>query len=110
MSFRNVRFGYGDEEVLYGVSFDAQEGRVTALVGPSGSGKSTCAQLAAKYWEPDSGRILCSGKDIAEFSEESWLTHILPSGDDGNGPRAIAAEPRDVKVPSRFLRTFRQPN
>ena len=76
MSFRNVRFGYGDEEVLHGVSFDAQEGRVTALVGPSGSGKSTCAQLAAKYWEPDSGRILCSGKDIAEFSEESWLTHI----------------------------------
>ena len=49
MSFRNVRFGYGDEEVLYGVSFDAQEGRVTALVGPSGSGKSTCDQLAAKY-------------------------------------------------------------
>lgn len=76
LSFRNVRFGYGDEEVLHGVSFDAQEGRVTALVGPSGSGKSTCAQLAAKFWEPDSGRILCSGKDIAEFSEESWLTHI----------------------------------
>lgn len=76
LSFQNVRFGYGDEEVLHGVSFDAQEGRVTALVGPSGSGKSTCAQLAAKFWEPDSGRILCSGKDIAEFSEESWLTHI----------------------------------
>ena len=76
LSFRNVRFGYGDEEVLHGISFDAQEGKVTALVGPSGSGKSTCAQLAAKFWEPDSGRILCSGKDIAEFSEESWLTHI----------------------------------
>lgn len=76
LSFRNVRFGYGDEEVLHGVSFDAQEGRVTALVGPSGSGKSTCAQLAAKFWEPDSGRILCSGKDIAGFSEESWLAHV----------------------------------
>lgn len=76
LSFQNVRFGYGDEEVLHGISFDAQEGKVTALVGPSGSGKSTCAQLAAKFWEPDSGRILCSGKDIAEFSEESWLTHV----------------------------------
>ena len=76
LSFQNVRFGCGDEEVLHGISFDAQEGRVTVLVGPSGSGKSTCAQLAAKFWEPDSGRILCSGKDIAEFSEESWLTHI----------------------------------
>lgn len=76
LSFQNVRFGYGDEEVLHGISFDAQEGKVTALVGPSGSGKSTCAQLAAKFWEPDSGRILCSGKDIAGFSEESWLAHV----------------------------------
>ena len=76
LSFQNVRFGYGDEEVLHGISFDAQEGKVTALVGPSGSGKSTCAQLAAKFWEPDSGRVLCSGKDIAEFSEESWLAHV----------------------------------
>lgn len=76
LSFQNVRFGYGDEEVLNGISFDAQEGKVTALVGPSGSGKSTCAQLAAKFWEPDSGRILCSGKDIAGFSEESWLAHV----------------------------------
>ena len=59
LSFQGVRFGYGDEEV-----------------GPSGSGKSTCAQLAAKFWEPDSGRVLCSGKDIAEFSEESWLAHV----------------------------------
>lgn len=76
LSFQNVRFGYGDEEVLHGISFDAQEGKVTALVGPSGSGKSTCAQMAAKFWEPGSGRILCSGKDIAEFSEESWLAHV----------------------------------
>ena len=76
LAFQNVRFGYGDEEVLHGISFDAQEGKVTALVGPSGSGKSTCAQLAAKFWEPDSGRVLCSGRDIAEFSEESWLRHV----------------------------------
>lgn len=76
LSFQNVRFGYGDEEVLHGISFDAQEGKVTALVGPSGSGKSTCAQLAAKFWEPNSGRILCSGKDIAGFSEESWLAQV----------------------------------
>ena len=76
LSFQNVRFGYGDEAVLHGISFAAQEGTVTALVGPSGSGKSTCAQLAAKFWEPNSGRILCSGKDIAGFSEESWLAHV----------------------------------
>ncbi len=72
----DVRFGYGEDEVLHGVSFDVEEGSVTALVGPSGSGKSTCAQLVARFWQPDSGRILCSGEDIARFSEESWLSHV----------------------------------
>nr|WP_226814228.1 ATP-binding cassette domain-containing protein [Collinsella aerofaciens] len=32
--------------------------------------------MASKFWEPDGGRILCSGKDIAGFSEESWLAHV----------------------------------
>lgn len=43
IEFSDVAFSYGEERVLDGVSFSAEEGRVTALVGPSGSGKSTCA-------------------------------------------------------------------
>ena len=78
VSLRDVTFSYEDdaEPALRNVSLEIPAGTVCAVVGPSGSGKSTCAQLAAKFWEPDSGRVLCSGKDIAEFSEESWLAHV----------------------------------
>ncbi|MBR3234575.1 MAG: ABC transporter ATP-binding protein, partial [Atopobiaceae bacterium] len=50
--FDNVGFAYEEEgeATLEGVSFTANEGEVTALVGPSGSGKSTCARLAARLW------------------------------------------------------------
>ena len=76
VALEDVRFAYEDREVLHGVSFVAEEGKVTALVGPSGSGKSTCAQLVARFWTPDGGRVTCGGRDIAGFHEESWLSHV----------------------------------
>ncbi|MFO7697330.1 MAG: ABC transporter ATP-binding protein, partial [Anaerolineae bacterium] len=41
VALRDVAFGYGDEQVLSGVSLTAGAGQTIALVGPSGSGKST---------------------------------------------------------------------
>lgn len=76
IALEDVRFAYEDREVLHGVSFVAEEGEVTALVGPSGSGKSTCAQLVARFWTPDGGHVTCGGRDIAGFHEESWLSHV----------------------------------
>lgn len=72
----DVRFAYGAEEVLKGVSFKMAPGTVTALVGPSGSGKSTAAQLVARFWSPDSGAVLVDGIDASEFDEESWLRNV----------------------------------
>lgn len=74
--FEDVRFGYGNDEVIKGVSFTIEEGRITALVGPSGSGKSTIARLVARLWSPTSGLILAGGKDTASFDEESWLQNV----------------------------------
>ena len=59
--------------VLNGVSFTAEEGQVTALVGPSGSGKSTCAKLAARLWDANSGTIKVGGEDIASIDPETLL-------------------------------------
>lgn len=56
LSFRNVRFGYGDEEVLHGISFDAQEGKVTALVGPTAR-----ASRPAPSWRRNSGSLTAAG-------------------------------------------------
>jgi ATP-binding cassette subfamily B protein/subfamily B ATP-binding cassette protein MsbA len=54
--------------VLDGVSFTAEAGKVTALVGSSGAGKSTVFQLIAALVEPQSGTIRIGGVDVQELS------------------------------------------
>lgn len=71
--FENVDFSYQNEQVLYGVSFTAKEGEVTALVGPSGSGKSTCARLAARLWDVSGGSVKVGGVDVSTVDPETLL-------------------------------------
>ncbi len=65
VEFRDVRFAYvKDTPVLRGVSFAAEAGSTTALVGSSGSGKSTLIGLVMAFNRPDSGQILVDGRDL----------------------------------------------
>ena len=68
MQMKDVHFGYGDSEIIHGISFTAKTGSVTAFVGPSGSGKSTLAKLIARFWDVDAGAVLVGGIDIREMS------------------------------------------
>lgn len=68
VTFENVSFAYGEKEVLHNISFQADENRVTALVGPSGSGKSTIAKLIDRFWDVNSGIIRIGGIDIRKIS------------------------------------------
>ena len=75
ISFEHVRFGYGSgDEVLSDVTFTAKQGEVTALVGPSGGGKTTVSRLAARFWDPDSGKITVGGMDVTKTDPESLLS------------------------------------
>ncbi|MYB06850.1 MAG: ABC transporter ATP-binding protein [Gemmatimonadetes bacterium] len=66
IDFEDVWFSYEDEvPVLKGVSLHAPPGSTTALVGSSGSGKSTLASLVLSFNQPDSGRVLVDGRDLA---------------------------------------------
>lgn len=72
--FDNVRFSYNDgEQVLDGVSFTVDQGKITALIGPSGGGKSTVAKLAARFWDVQGGKITVGGKDISRVDPETLL-------------------------------------
>src|SRR5215212_7051470 len=54
---------FGTFRAVDDVSFVAQDGKVTALLGPSGSGKSTALRMIAGLERPDSGRITIAGED-----------------------------------------------
>nr|WP_321486734.1 ABC transporter ATP-binding protein [uncultured Draconibacterium sp.] len=74
ITFENVDFSYEEgKKVLQNVSFTAQQGEVTALVGPSGGGKSTSAKLAARFWDIDKGKILLGNQDISKIDPEALL-------------------------------------
>ena len=72
VALRDVHFGYGETEVLHGISLTFREGSVNALVGPSGSGKSTIAKLIAGFWDAGSGAITLGGADIRKISPEHY--------------------------------------
>ncbi|MGI8721549.1 MAG: ABC transporter ATP-binding protein, partial [Geodermatophilaceae bacterium] len=104
VQFDNVRFSYppatavslasleevavldtrGGEEVLHGLSFTAEPGRLIALVGSSGAGKSTVAALAARLYDVDSGAIRLSGVDLREMSFDSIRDTISVVTQDGH--------------------------
>jgi ABC-type multidrug transport system fused ATPase/permease subunit len=75
--FDRVSFAYADgPQVLHDVSFSAEPGEVIALVGPSGAGKSTLMSLLARFYDPDSGRILLDDIDLRDFTLSTLHTNI----------------------------------
>jgi ABC-type multidrug transport system fused ATPase/permease subunit len=71
--FDHVNFSYEPgKPVLEDVSFVAQPGSVTALVGSSGSGKSTIIGLVAAFYNPTSGRVLVDGADLSQVRLDSY--------------------------------------
>lgn len=72
IALRDARFTYpGGREALKGVTFEAEKGKVTALVGASGAGKSTVAHLLLRFYEPAPGSLLLDGEDLRGFRRES---------------------------------------
>jgi len=70
--FENVTFRYGPgASGVFGISFRVSPGETVALVGPTGSGKTTTLALLQRMRQPDEGRILIDGMDIADATLHS---------------------------------------
>ncbi|MDI6796023.1 MAG: ABC transporter ATP-binding protein [Desulfatibacillaceae bacterium] len=73
LEVENLSFAYGPymAPAILDVSFTVPPKSVLAIAGPSGAGKSTLLALLARFYEPDSGRILVGGHDIRAFNRQS---------------------------------------
>jgi ATP-binding cassette, subfamily B, multidrug efflux pump len=77
IKFDHVRFGYGTQRgVLHDLSLDIKPGERVGLVGHSGAGKSTLVNLLLHFYQPESGKILIDGQDIATVTQESLRSQI----------------------------------
>lgn len=72
VEFKNVSFRYpdSDEEVLSDISFTAEPGKTTAIIGSTGSGKSTIVNLIPRFYDVTSGNLLIDGVDIKDISNK----------------------------------------
>ena len=83
IEFRDVAFGYADEDgdgalepVLQHVSFTAEPGTVLAVVGSTGSGKSTVVKLIERFYDVTEGAVLIDGVDVRELSQEKLRSTV----------------------------------
>jgi ATP-binding cassette, subfamily B, bacterial MsbA len=83
IEFAGVDFGYrAGAPVLRKMTFVAEPGEVTALVGPSGGGKSTVVSLILRLYEAEAGQIAIDGQNVASVSRASLRRQISYVGQD----------------------------
>ncbi len=83
VELREVSFAYRPNEiVLNRMSFVAEPGKMTALVGPSGGGKSTVLALLLRFYEVTGGEILIDGQEIGKVSRRSLRQQTAYVGQD----------------------------
>jgi ATP-binding cassette subfamily B multidrug efflux pump len=76
--FENVGFRYpgAEEPVLRGITFEANPGEVTAIVGSTGSGKSTLINLLPRFYDATSGEVLIDGVDVRKLDRQDLWRRI----------------------------------
>src|SRR3954454_4475157 len=75
--FEDGTFSYGeDTPALSDISLTVPPGQTVALVGATGAGKSTLAKLVARFYDPDSGRVLVDGHDLRDVTERSLRSQL----------------------------------
>ncbi len=71
LTVSNIVAGYGETEILHGVSIAIEEGHIVTIIGPNGSGKSTLLKSIFGLVKPKKGQVLFQGKDITGQAPET---------------------------------------
>jgi len=78
LRFEDVTFAYRNSRrpALEGFDLQVRAGETVALVGETGAGKSTVVKLAARFYDPTSGRVLVDGRDLRTLDLEGFRTRL----------------------------------
>lgn len=78
LEFQNVTFSYhgAEEPAIKDISFKANPGEVTAIIGGTGSGKSTLVNLIPRFYDVQRGSVLVDGIDVREMSQLNLRSKI----------------------------------
>ncbi len=78
VEFKNVSFYYhgSKEPAIEGISFTAQPGEVTAIIGSTGSGKSTLVKLIPRFYDASEGEVLLDGVNVRDYPQEALRGRI----------------------------------
>ena len=84
IQFDNVSFKYGKIEVLKNISFNAEKGKVTAIVGASGAGKTTLLGLIERFYNVSQGAIYLGNQDLKDIKISSLRSKIAYVSQEGS--------------------------
>jgi ATP-binding cassette subfamily B protein len=78
VEFRDVSFHYqgAEENALENISFTAEQGETTAIIGATGSGKSTIVNLILRFYDVSAGSVTLDGVDVRELAQEDLRSRI----------------------------------
>ncbi|MDI3480505.1 MAG: ATP-binding cassette, subfamily multidrug efflux pump [Tepidanaerobacteraceae bacterium] len=78
VEFKNVTFSYpgAEQPVLSNISFTANPGETTAIIGGTGSGKSTLVNLIPRFYDADSGSVMIDGVDVRDMKQKELRARI----------------------------------
>jgi branched-chain amino acid transport system ATP-binding protein len=83
LQVENLKSGYGEVQVLWGISLEVQTGKMTTIVGANGAGKSTTLRSIMGSLRPWGGRVLLDGKDVTKLSSHAKANRglvLVPEG------------------------------
>lgn len=68
-----LNYSIGKRAIIKNISFMADKGKITAIIGKSGSGKTSLLNCISGLLKPNSGKVLFSGLDTTNWKEKEWL-------------------------------------
>ncbi|WP_448642122.1 ABC transporter ATP-binding protein [Geodermatophilus sp. URMC 63] len=102
LSVEGLSAAYGPVRALDGVTLQAEQGRITAVLGANGAGKTTLLRTISGLVRPTAGRVVLGGEDVTRAPVEAMVTKGMSHVPEGRGVIAELTVDENLRVGSLF--------